>query len=375
MLMYLWHGPYREPLSLEPGIEAFNSSATIPYFGIIPRGLLNRLELQPWQHPHEWNRIAPWLELGLSAVAADEWKACLDKVDFPESDRLQPWLTVAKEVGVLSLQTTAKLCVDFLSSLLSDQKAVSHLVHQLGYGEDFSEEISRVDVWLVKEGQTSSVWRIELHSEAFYPSLVFCLNVARDSEAGRELVDSYAHLVNWYARDPTHVAKPLCLETVETNLAGRTISLAMTLHAWIDGRELHGRPGRNGSAAFIEVEWFVPEHSQNQESLRVLGRILSATEHQQLWAQLLKFYRRHATYSTNGAEVVIPGLEINDGDLVWTGQEIVAVAASATSSALSLQAWQEFMVNPSLRLGTGGAKAYRFPKTTSKLTTASKRGG
>jgi hypothetical protein len=365
MLKHLWYGPHREPLCLKPDVIPFNSSATIPYFGIIPRGLLKRLEqIQSLQHPDEWNRIAPWLELGLFAFGAEEWEAFLNKVDLPVSDRLPPWLAIAKEVGVLSLQATANLCASFLCNFLADEKAVSCLLQQLGYAEDCLEDISNVDVWLVKEGHTSSVWRVELRGEAFHPSVVFCMNVARDSEAGCELVDSYAHLVSWYNRDPTHVAKPLLLETVETNLAGRTISLPITLHAWINGRELHMRPSKDGSAEFIEVEWFVSEQTQNQGKQYILGRALTVTEKQQLWDRLLTFFIRHSSLNADRTEVVVPGLEINEGDLVWAGDDIIVVAASVLTSKFTTYAWQDFSENPYLYLWQGGPKLYRQQVTT-----------
>lgn len=55
MNVRLWHGWRREPL--EPGAEG--PDGRFPYFGIIPRGLLNRLDEAPRAAtPDQWARVA-----------------------------------------------------------------------------------------------------------------------------------------------------------------------------------------------------------------------------------------------------------------------------------------------------------------------------
>jgi hypothetical protein len=340
----LWHGWQRAPLEPSGSLQPLRLESGFAYFGIIPRALLGRLEgAGAPLHAGSWNEVAPWLEQS-AQLGLEEARAAR-----PE---LSAWLEAARSAHVLCVSQSAALCSAFAYDL----------VERMRWGD-----VQELDLWLIKEGHTASVWRADIQGDN--QRFAVAINVGRDDEASRELAASYEQLLAWHGGDPDHVATPLGIQHcttparrqsrgVEAATIGATV---VTAHAWVQGRELHARPKPGPTEAyavaeFIEIEGFSPEARTLR--LRAVGRVLEPSEQEQTWDQLLDFHRRHQRVDGQG-RILAPGARVNDGDFVRTDGELVAVAASGEPWSPSAEEWASFSRNPYVEWRPGGPRLSR----------------
>ena len=146
MQVHFFYGPDKLPFSLDDQ-QKISSDSPVPFHGIISRGLLNKF-IADNLNAALWYQNAHWLfeEEAHPVIAAH-----------------------ARECGVLSF----------------GQSAFCALTYSLHYCEQENIDEADIEIWNVKEGHTSSVWRVSISSEKI--TECFALNVARDADAGIEL--------------------------------------------------------------------------------------------------------------------------------------------------------------------------------------------
>jgi hypothetical protein len=327
-----WHGPRREPLAAADDAAPTRVAGAFAYFGIMARGLVRRLsEAGNAGRPldaRDWARVAPLLDRE-GALAAEP---CL---------RL--WEEAAQRSGVLTVSDSAELC-----------KAAA-----LELGHELTGSLEALDLWLVKEGHTASVWRAEMVGRS--GSAVVAVNVARDDEAGEELRSSYHQMCTWHQSDPEHVAAPLQIERRSVDPGTRRATAVVSAHVWVPGRELHARPradagGRAGDAEFIEIESFLPDPHTGR--IEALARVLEPTEQAAVWERLIAFLGRHRRVDEVGCST-LPGVNVNDGDFVYHQRELVAVAANASPWSVSAEEWHAFLSAPYVEWRPDGPRLAR----------------
>lgn len=281
-----FHGPDRQPLPLSDpaaadGTMAWEPGLPVPFHGIAPRGLL----AEP-AHCAHWSRYAH----------------CLFDDTPEDAPALQALRTQVRRLQVLSFQQSAAVAQRYLA------------LHLPPTGLHLCE------LWAIKEGHTSSVWQVQVHSSA--GTETFVLNVARDAAASLELARSAQNLQAIAARHPElPVAHVHDLAEVPLDYFGQPVSVTVTRNRWIaHALEVHqGRHRQSGEPTWVLVERFVTHPERPAEIAHLLGRVLQPSECAQLQADLDRFL-------TAAREVGPVEVDINDGDLVWDGQQAVVVA-------------------------------------------------
>lgn len=143
-----------------------------------------------------------------------------------------------------------------------------------------------------------------------------------------------------------------------------THDVTVTVHEWIDGYELHTFPKNDSNEAiFVAVETFLPEVSPSENRLSFVGYRLSPEEQETIWTELIKFLRQTAIEQYYTSEILVPVIDVNEGDMMWTGSHLVVVASSDYLASFSIQAWQSFLDNPYIRQHANSSRLYRLPFT------------
>jgi len=359
----MWHGPQCDPLLLRGKDKVDTGNTPIPYFGIISRGLLNRLsEIKPQGHPNEWSTIAPWFEFDHPWFLNKNLKTKTITFKDPIKRQLNNWFMAAKDCNFVSVQESAYLCKKFLLKSLTGKNKVSlsGICRYFGLKDGFSNNIDTVNIWLVKEGFTSSVWRVEINSEVSNSQLVLCMNVARDIDASVELASTYQHLLSLYQKDPLHIAQPFGIDFIRAYSWDKSVNIAVTVHSWVEGHEIHVKKYRdNNIAKFILVKWFLPENGNQGKQSQIVGRELTQLEHDHFWEKYLAFLAKHATIDRNEKKISVPRLELNEGDIIWNDKDLFVIAISATDQVFTIKEWSEFQSNPYVIPWPKGPKLYR----------------
>lgn len=286
------HGPEGVPFYLlAEGLV--DEMGCIPFHGIISRGMLDQLR-------NESDPIPPWEEFG--HLIHDQRVA--------DSSGLVFWRRVANGCGALSFAQSA-MCV---------HRYLEQYVSLLEVEGDFACEALNV-----KEGHTSSVWRVRIDSGP--TSSEFAINVARDSIAGIELARSSKAMKLIVESWPeANLAK--VIELTEVRLPELPQPVVVTRNEWIsDSFEIH----RLSAAAcatgqLVLVERFLTDDSAPSRIHRIRGRRLTENETEQVNQDIKVFLHRTEQYGVQ--------LEINHGDLVWNGQRAVVIGFQLTAERM-----------------------------------------
>jgi hypothetical protein len=150
-----FYGPNKIPFFMDEQEMHFSDSA-IPLHGIISRGLLRKFE-EERIHSNAWHKYAH-----LIGQAPD----------------------VNQEPDLTLLQEYAARC-DVLSFSNSAASVRSYVQQYINVNE--KNETLVCGLWNIKEGHTSSVWKVNLMNKHHLVKDQFIVNVARDEEAGLEL--------------------------------------------------------------------------------------------------------------------------------------------------------------------------------------------
>lgn len=274
------YGPDGVPFHLLDGETVVDGTGRIPFHGIISRGLLARLQQAP-------EPLDPWDELG--HLLHDE-----TAVSSSELDR---WRRTAADCGVLSFAQSA-VCIR-------------------NYIERCAPARTRCELWNVKEGHTSSVWRVRLGDETTREE--FAVNLARDRPAGEELErtsETMRRIAEFWPA--ANLAKVFEITSVRPTATAEPV--VITRNEWIpDSHEIHRLPGSGTEPGpLVLVERFLTEDSAPSRIRRLVGRRLKSAECEQVEEDLREFLARTAPLAVQ--------VDMNEGDLVWNGQRAIVIA-------------------------------------------------
>jgi len=266
-------GPDKLPFAISAEGKIQQEIST-PFHGIISRGLLNI-------GCSIWNTHSHLLEYGTDELQTEEWIILKQN---------------AIQCGVLT----------FADSTLAAQR----------YIETYCP-VPECELWNIKEGHTSSVWKVTLADGAS-----FVLNIARDKAACEELKTLSTHLKRITDEgDASNLAK--VYDIVEIEDEQLPIKVVVTKNEWInDSFEIHSRINlKTNQEELLLVERFITDKRKPAEITSILGRIFNATETQQIKKEISNFLTQATTCLSH-----TPVININDGDVVWNGEKAVVIA-------------------------------------------------
>ena len=269
------------------------AGTTIPFHGIISRGLLNKLREN--NVPNEvWHNNAHFIE----------------REDLNCDSNMQDLLMLkeyAADCKVLSFSqsvTCVKLYMEKYFDVLK------------------SNNIVQCEIWNIKEGHESSVWKVTIVSTE--KNELFAVNVARDDEAGISLKESSEKLKIIGSQLPKiNLAKVLDIYVLQDiSLPSQVV---ITKNEWIDNSyEIHSRKNKQtGGDELLIVERFLTSENNPAHITSVLGRIFTTEEVKKTQKEINIFLTKAAACLPEKPEI-----KINDGDVVWNGEKAIVVAIS-----------------------------------------------
>lgn len=306
-------------VSIVHGPQRLDPQRCGAYHGIAPRALVDL-----GVDPASWPTLAPVIDETLSRCAAASDDVAVAAVD----------------AGVLAYRDSAAAAERFVRDLLTDPDRWGDVAHGT------TVEPERLELWSVREGATSSVWRVAVSGRASSGPMVFALEVARDATAAAaELVAVAAELRRMHAHEPDRVVRLLGEGTVELELAGGPARIPVVVAEWFESaRELHVvDDGR-----WLAVDAFATCADGRQ---RADGELLSPARSDELWAELVRMQTAHA--HAHGELVHGPLVEANDGDLVEVDDATVVVGTCGRTSPEPLGRWVARQLHPSARGANG----------------------
>ena len=290
MEFLFYFGPEKKPFSLskEGMIE---SHSVIPFHGIISRGLLQK-----------------FIEFNIDSSL---WFSNAHRLFDKNIKKLDSTLKMLREhsfkAKVLSFADSTKVVKQYLLEYCK---------------ENTKKSIETIECWNIKEGHTSSVWKITLKGSL--DSKSFVINVARDFEAGKELKKSSKKLQLVSKKIPlVNCAKVYEIRTIEY---GKILTpVIVTRNEWIENSfEIHSRKNAlTKKKEFLLVERFLTNTDKPSQITSVLGRMFSTKETHKIEKEIKDFL-------TNATKVLKKQIQINinDGDVVWNGENAIIVAVN-----------------------------------------------
>src|SRR5699024_9640843 len=117
------------------------------------------------------------------------------------------------------------------------ESAVAAKKYAQNYCREKGRKNAHIELWNVKEGHTSSVWKLTISTEK--ESEVFAVNVAKDREAGRELRESSIKLRRITDEIPgINCAKVYDIAAIKDKML--PVPVVVTRNEWIDNAcEIH----------------------------------------------------------------------------------------------------------------------------------------
>jgi len=273
-------GPDKLPFVLDEAGVA-RAEAGDPFHGIVGRGMRQLLE-QEGADPQLWVRNAP--RLFSSELAA-----------------------LAEQTETLSFGESADCVRLYLEQHCPRAEGVP----------------SSIEAWNVKEGHTSSVWKVSILESDGETREEFALNVARDRTAGAELRASSEQMRAIFQRFPhINMAAVMDIQTVRSR---RGLEVVVTRNEWVRrAHEIHAVLGESGrSRRYLLVERFLTDADKPAQIVSVYGRRFDDAECCRIAADIARFAE-----IASRALPRQPQLNLNDGDLVWDGCGAVVVATS-----------------------------------------------
>jgi len=265
---------------------------TMPFHGIISKGLLNKLREN--NIPNE-----VWLN-----------NAHLLEKDLNSDLNLQDLLTLkeyAADCKVLSFSQSATCVKRYMEKYIDGLKA---------------NNIIQCEIWNIKEGHASSVWKVTIVSIEKIEH--FAVNIARDDEGGISLMESSEKLKIIGSQFPKiNLAKVLDIYVLQDiSLPSQVV---ITKNEWIDNSyEVHSRKNKQtGEEELLMVERFLTSENNPTYITSVLGRIFTTEEVKKIQNKINIFLTKAAACLPEKPEI-----NINDGDVVWNGRKAIVVAIS-----------------------------------------------
>jgi hypothetical protein len=284
-----FYGPDFLPFAVQED-GRIDQISVLPFHGIISRGLLNKfikndLSVQSW---HEYIR-------GMH-----------DKDFFLKQPDLEIIQQYTAQCSMLTYSQSAICAKSYIAFYCKSSGLINPSVRLVN----------------IKEGHTSSVWKVAISAED--KSETFVLNVARDQEAGAELRESSEKLKTIGDAFPKiNMAKVNDIFILKDD--SMPSEVVITRNEWIENAyEIHSRKNKkSGDEELILVDRFFTDASLPAHITSVLGKVFSPAETQKIQFEIKQFI----TFATTCLPAR-PHININDGDVVWDGKKAIIVALS-----------------------------------------------
>lgn len=288
-MVQFFFGPDKVPFKInDKGMV--DAISTMPFHGIISKGLLFEI-VSKKLNPDMWYRYAPYIEQSS------------DEIDS----------------GMIEFNSLVKKCkvLTFGQSAWAAQKYFKEKCLKDTINED-----SDIEIWNIKEGHISSVWKITVNNTTEKED--FVLNVARDLESSKELKETSEKLKaigNYFPA--INMAKVFDIACVKDELL--PFEVTVTRNQWIaNSFEIHKRTNRETKKEeLLLVERFLTDDKKPSRITSVVGRIFSNKEADKIKKDIDEFLTKAMTCLPE-----MPELTINEGDVVWDGEKAVIVAIS-----------------------------------------------
>lgn len=300
-----FHGPDRTPVGVSG--DQSDPLALRPFHGIPSRGLVETLKR--WPKRFDWESACVSLEPALDGdpAAVATTSAAL--------------LQAAQMCGVLRFDQSAFVARLFLERYLLE------VLDRMGIASRLVDD-NLVEIWNIKEGHTSSVWKITV-SVGPHDLVHFALNVARDRAASDELLES-ALLLEEISSKLRTVAAARVLVKKRLSIPDTQELVQVVAQVWVDeALELAIlRNPHSGNQRFHAVERFVTHSSEPGRIRSIVGRELDAQEHAVVAKEIVTAMLEGATFDLRSDLTTMPDFEMNEGDWVFSAGHACLVALS-----------------------------------------------
>jgi hypothetical protein len=333
-----FHGPQRLPVRIRAGVPE-QTSGVSPFHGVVSRGLLADLNARQ-NGPAQWAGVSPFLELALVGHPV------------PDVEHLSYWTQAALRRRVLTYPQGAACAGRFVHTHASD-------LARRAFGMSCaSERLKAAELWSVKEGHTASVWQatVSFHHPAT-ATLRFAVHVARDADAGAELLATSSQMKRLHTLDPDGVTEVLAVDNVPLDSGGAPWSVPIVATSWADeSNELHViRDATTGFGRFAAVDRFLCAPDSPGRIQSILGTRLDSAVSDGIWAEILRRTVRYTEFADLAGPVRSTATEINEGDWVWDGHRLRLVALSDEPPSPSLGGWVLHLLLLGARADSGPA--------------------
>ena len=314
----------------------------LAFHGILPRGCIEMGGLLGLDH-EAWPWMGAFLELTLGD-ATGERQAC---VGAAIADGLR---TLEAVLGELPPALDAEQGRRWLDAAIATG-FVSHaeareLVKRLLCDCGAHEPVARC----LKEGHTSSVWRVEAGVVPGMPALAVL--VPRDRVGGSELESTTGEMERLARLQPASVAS-----VRERRRLSRRHDrpVPIVVMDWVHGaRELHVvRSPEERRGCVVAVSEFL--NAAPAEGVGQWARVEDSVDSGGLWRSIVELRTELAFLSGPDAGLVtLPAFEPNEGDLVATNDGVAVVGCSLPSTVTAAEAVHDLLLTSALDDGPGG---------------------
>ncbi len=289
MSITFFFGPDKIKFSIrEKGLV--EASSAIPFHGIVSRGVL--------------------MKFAEKGISVDLWH------------RFAHSLFQTTVEGISNDELMVRDLVHEAKALSFGQSAYCAQQYIVRYFDMIHAIDADVELWNIKEGHTSSVWKVTIDS----PGLEECfiLNISRDCEASKDLKETSEKIMTIGDSFPElNMSKVFEITSLKDD--SLPFEPVITKNEWVaDSFEVHcRRQKQRGAEEFIFVERFLTDMITPARITSAVGRIFTKEESSKINSDI-NFFLSKAS-SCLGEE---PSLNINEGDVVWNGEKAVVVALS-----------------------------------------------
>lgn len=183
------------------------------------------------------------------------------------------------------------------------------------------ERFEQAEAWNIKEGHTSSVWKVTVED-----GKEFVLNVGRDSSASAALAATSEQMREIKRRrSDINMAAVLDIRTVCLRRGAGSVDVVVTQNEWIaDSTEIHVPAAPDEpSRRYLLVERFLTSAAAPAQIASIYGRWCTDDECVRIDRDLA-WFREVARGPRSDAPIV----NLAHGDVVWNGRGAVVVAIS-----------------------------------------------
>lgn len=270
------------------------SNPSTPFHGIISLGLYNKLNKQK--------------------INSEIWHKNAHKLEFSELEN------DSSDAALSMLKECAKECkvLSFAQSALCAKLYVENYCKELTTGNE-----GYCEIWSIKEGHTSSVWKITIINSDL-KELHFIINVARDYKAGFELKTTSIKMRDMVKHCPNiNMAKVYDIQKVYLNYDNTPLEVIVTRNECIkNSYEIHSTINKaNGKEQYLLVEKFLTDIDHPSQITSIYGRKFSEKEE-------IKIKNDIDFFLTNAKKIIPTDININEGDTVWDGKKATVIAIS-----------------------------------------------